>query len=579
MVYQAPDRLFDSVTSLGKAVPKTLLRSSNIKFDIPENSVPTFRVVSTTGDFQRSLFFESLVQALENLNADPVEILKAFDDGYGSLTSINDRTISTLQSIVHMTDDDRDAELMSRYGLLKLAANLGAANIGQNAFGENSFLTLYLRSLSRWAMNKNLFAIPVPGSFSTLGLTDDFEILVGKVEANLAQKDNPYEVIILANKKFVSGEVLIYRDPIIHIGDLKIAMALTEDEIKKRLAAKYVVDANAVIESLSSMDNVIFFSQGDRPPLPNRLSGGDLDGDRFEIIPKDGCKFWTPTLKDENSDDYAAEPDKSKGPQRLKDDFNINDLTTFIGQYIRQDCFDELQTTLTALADTRALGLKDPDVMEFSTHISNAVDYAKSGVSVDLWKISQDPKFKVTAKPDILRARNLELRYSHDGDYYQSTKLLGKIYQKGLAAREALAAIARPAKLDNQPLAQQIDADCKKSSLSNGNLEEYTSKVRGDIRVFVEAKLAIHREYLKGRNVAASSEIDVFMTKPRDANFPEAHINSIVYFIKLTMVSAGALQIELDPDRKARGYSWKLAPGISADDTAVIFKQCAYEAW
>ncbi|KAJ8117460.1 hypothetical protein OPT61_g1352 [Boeremia exigua] len=576
MVYQAPDVLFPSTT--GEPVPLTLLRSSNIKFDLPSGTAPTLRIAATIGDFQRSIFFESLIQALENLGADSAEILKAYDTGYESLTSVNDRTIRTLQDIVQMSDDNRDTESMSRYGLLKLAGNLMAANISQSLFGDTSFLTLYLKSLSKWALNKNMFAIPIPGAFSNLGFTDDFKILTGKEEGNPDHRKKPYEVVILANKQFVSGDVLIYRDPIIHIGDLKLATALTKDEVRNRMAKKYGDNADVAFNALSAMDNVIFFSQEDRPPLPNRLSGGDLDGDRFEIIPKDGCKFWN-ALKDQPSADYAAEPDKTKGPQRLKDDFNIKDLTNFLGQYIRQDCFDELQTTLIALADVRPLGLMDPDVMELSTHISNAVDFAKSGVPVDLWTISQDPKFKITAKANVLRARNLQLRYSHGGDYYKSTKLLGKVYAKGVVACDKMSKLSYPQRLDNGPLAKQVDENRKLASLSNGNLEDFVSKMRDAIGVFVQEQFVMYRGYLKGRNIPASSEMDVFMKKPRDANFPEAHTNGIVDFLKTTMVHAVALQIETDESQKSLGYAWKLAAGMSMDDTIVIFKQCAYEAW
>ncbi|KAH8749592.1 RNA-dependent RNA polymerase, partial [Hyaloscypha finlandica] len=255
--------------------------------------------------------------------------------------------------------------------------------------------------------------IPIPGSYNALGLTDDSGVLKEK------------EVYIRAQERTISGEVLVYRDPILHIGDIQTITAITDRQLIERLGN----DERAV--RLASMNNVIFFSQKDNPPFPHLLAGGDLDGDRFEIL--EYSKDWTHWLccyrTPDGNNDYANE-DVNSVPTNMNS-FDFSEVAKFIGQYIRNDCFAELQDLHMWLADERPRGMNDPDVKALAYWLSQAVDYAKSGVKVDLYEnVINAAGFSVgRAKPDFLRGVDRETPDDVKREYYPSSKVLGSIYR------------------------------------------------------------------------------------------------------------------------------------------------------
>lgn len=95
--------------------------------------------------------------------------------------------------------------------------------------------------------------VPIPGLYTVLGVTDDCQV---------HPKDHVY---IRAKGTTVAGLVLIYRNPIIHIGDIQRAQAVSDDELKARIRDLKLEDKllDNIITSLTTMDNVIFFSQKD----------------------------------------------------------------------------------------------------------------------------------------------------------------------------------------------------------------------------------------------------------------------------------------------------------------------------
>jgi len=135
-----------------------------------------------------------------------------------------------------------------------------------------------------------------------------------------------------------------------------------------------------------AMDNVIFFSQEGREeddvPFPNLLAGGDLDGDRFEILTQE-CGFWDDRYQPADASDYSE--GMGHQDQRVMNEFDIGEVAQFIGEYIRNDYFVELQDYFMSLADSKGeAGMNHEDVKAMGKWLSQAIDYAKSGVKVDL---------------------------------------------------------------------------------------------------------------------------------------------------------------------------------------------------
>lgn len=423
-----------------------LLRRSQLKIHVPDPSNLNLRIVSTAGDGRPSLFMPSALKAFEDSGALAAKIIEIYDRTYDHLTNVTSKGLDKLWQILRLPIDSVKTGMESRHVFLRLALTLRRDDILPEHY-DTSFLMLYLRRLAEKAREKDLFNIPIPGSYSLLGLTDDYQIL------------NPNEVFVRARGKTRSGPVLIYRDPIIHIGDIQKAEAVHEEEVRERMKARTnsssgYPDSDREIETLLAMDNVIFFSQKDNPPFPNRLSGGDLDGDRFEVLTK-RCEFWGEAYKISPPDSYV---DGSNGAMDMghlqrhpaeaaanfgynispseAETFDVQRLAHFIGQYIRNDCFAELQDRLLALAVQREGGMNNPDVKDLAKCLSKAVDYAKNGEGVDLVEdVLRNPKFEVSgARPDFLRAVSRKLSaagvFDTTGDYYQSPGLLGQLYRK-----------------------------------------------------------------------------------------------------------------------------------------------------
>ncbi|MCJ1463057.1 hypothetical protein MMC07_001661, partial [Pseudocyphellaria aurata] len=404
---------------------KMLLRDSQVKFEVPDRSRLNLRIASTAGDCHRSLFFPSALRAFEDSGADTNAIEKIYETAYTQLTDVSWSGVQLLQQIFRIPSDVREPTMKARHGLLKLALHLGNIGVTPEQY-QDSFLGLYLAKLAEQAKQSDLFAIPIPGSYCLLGLTDDYGILK-------SADPDPCEVFIRANEKTIEGEVLIYRDPIIHIGDIQKATAIGEAVLRARIKADLRLsraEIEARIHALVSMDNVIFFSQHDRPPLPHRLSGGDLDGDRFEVLTKE-CGFWDERYHTSNPANYADDEDKPPLQSDSNDEgFNISRLADFVGHFVQNHCFDDLQDVLMCLADEREGGLNHDDTKDLARWLSKAVDYAKNGEVVDLTKdVLKNSRFRPTRIPDFLCALNRKAYYDPEERYYESSSLLGKLYR------------------------------------------------------------------------------------------------------------------------------------------------------
>ena len=497
-----------------------LLRESQIKFKPPSSGDLNLRVVSTASDGQSSLFFGPLVKALEDSGVNTTKLEAIYNETYDNLTEMCRCGLDVLQELCRVSDEDPGTDLHARYILLRLAIRLKQHGIFPEAY-ENSFLKLYLVKLAERTRAQNLFEIPIPGSYQALGLTDDYQVLEEK------------EVYIRARKQTVTGDVLIYRDPIIHIGDIQKATAVTDHEIGERLRNKFT-DTDKHFLAMTCMDNVIFFSQRDDPPFPNLLSGGDLDGDRFEILTgSENCDSWLHGFEASHPQSYVEDENSVGETQKVQPkvkDFDISELAKFIGQYIQNDCFAELQDIHMCLADEKSEGMKNSDVMDLATWLSQAVDYAKSGVKVDLYEnVLNTDKFRVTAKPDFLRGLNRRASYDSKGGYYQSPKVLGRIYRKiselnydvpGPVDDSTLkAAIARDLKLEHSEY-ERLQA------IDNSGTREANAPLQATFEENVKSALGDYRRYLFTQNISQLPEVEIFLRKKLDS-FPESQLWSL----------------------------------------------------
>jgi len=544
-----------------------LLRKSQVKIQVPASSRPTLRVVSTAGDGRASLFIPSGLKAFEDSGADTAAIVKIYEDAYTHLTNITPEGLGILWQILNLPSDAVRTGMESRFVFLRLAIKLAENQIFPAQY-STSFLMLYLRRLAAKCRDKNLYSIPIPASFSLLGLTDDYQVLA------------PGEVLVRAQGQTRHGRVLIYRDPIIHIGDIQEALAVTDETIAGRMRG--MPDPNGRLEALRKMDNVIFFSQADTPPFPNRLSGGDLDGDRFEVLTTD-CRFWGDAYRTSDPASYVDDPQPNghgsgdnPPPQRTIQPFDVQELARFIGKYIRNDCFAELQDRLLALADQKTDGMRNQDVKDLARWLSLAVDYAKSGDGVDLIAdVFSKTNFQVArSRPDFLHAVSRKIAAAGSiattGDYYQSSGLLGQLYRKFSAVEYAL-----PLPANNKSFVAVLAATWSPT------IAQLAQQVGADIaglkdQITRSAWLEIDRSHKsKQYGFGTTVEVDMYLRKQPD-DFPFDFIQTI-----LAMISALLRQRNIVAPVDGQPGKFQCAGKYQGNLGVVqnIYEACLYWIW
>ncbi|RYP29813.1 hypothetical protein DL767_006554 [Monosporascus sp. MG133] len=222
-------------------------------------------------------------------------------------------------------------------------------------------------------------------------------------------------------------QVLVTRSPALHPGDIQIRRA--------------VVPPNG--HPLLSLSNCVVFSQKGERDLPSQLSGGDLDGDIYNIIWDDlavsSCKReFAPA-------DYPRVPPLDIGRKVARED-----MTDFFVHFMATDQLGLIAIKHMILADQKAAGTVAEECRKLAELHSTAVDYSKTGIPVGegelqrLGKTRYRPDFMAPAPPAELKDRNeiffdapIIAAVNDDEDdnmgpqyhFYRSDKILGKLYR------------------------------------------------------------------------------------------------------------------------------------------------------
>ncbi|KAL9584990.1 MAG: hypothetical protein Q9212_001787 [Teloschistes hypoglaucus] len=226
----------------------------------------------------------------------------------------------------------------------------------------------------------------------------------------------------------LTGRVIITRCPALHPGDVQ------------------PVDAVDVPQDspLRALHNCVVFSSKGKRDLPSQLSGGDLDGDLYNIIYDDSLM---PTKTTEPADYPTVTPiDIGREVSR-------SDITDFFVQFMETDQLGRIATLHQTLADRSPDGVFSPDCILLAEMASTAVDFSKTGIPVDLTKLPRSPRERPDFQapgPRVLVENAIsiaEMQYgwneeweNEDDDndmadsrpgirYYTSDKVLGQLYR------------------------------------------------------------------------------------------------------------------------------------------------------
>ncbi|KAM3449446.1 hypothetical protein MY3296_006911 [Beauveria thailandica] len=262
----------------------------------------------------------------------------------------------------------------------------------------------------------------------------------------------------------VDGPVVVTRSPALHPGDIQLAKMVTPPEK----------------HPLRALRNCIVFSQRGGRDLPSQLSGGDLDGDKYNVIWDGGAlprSVFAPASYPRNK------------PQPLDRDVTRDDIASFFIEFMRTDVLGLIANRHLMYADIQPAGSDDPICIKLAELHSTAVDYSKTGIPPLINEIPRQPKtkpdFMAPAPPtttyDLGDIAFVEVDEEEDeGDdgfgrpkyrYHKSEKILGQLYRA----------------IDEKNLWARVTGGTKKGSGGG----EAAASVWGPVQRIMEAGLAM----------------------------------------------------------------------------------------
>lgn len=239
-------------------------------------------------------------------------------------------------------------------------------------YKEDNFLrnTVEAVVLQELRLLKYKARIPVPKGMTLFGVMDETgwlsegEVYVTYTPAQGRHESPPGAVSLLVTKS-----------PALHPGDIQ--------KVKN-------TDPPAG-HALREHRNCIVFSKWGARDLPSQLSGGDLDGDLFNVI-------WDTDVVDHIKPyDPADYPRVS--PLVIDEEITSTHMAGFFIDFMKNDNLGLISTRHLILADQREEGTFDPDCLKLAQFSSTAVDFSKSGIPVELEEL-----FKVRVdktRPDL----------------------------------------------------------------------------------------------------------------------------------------------------------------------------------
>lgn len=170
------------------------------------------------------------------------------------------------------------------------------------------------------------------------------------------------------------GPLIVTRSPALHPGDVQLPYNVIPPEG----------------HPLRELTNVIVFSRNGDRDLPSQLSGGDLDGDIYNII-------WDPLAMPQQVFPPADYP--RVDALDLGREVTQGDMANFFVDFIRQDCLGVIATRHMIMADQMEEGTLHEDCLKLAQLHSTAVDFSKSGKGVELGELPKSNNWKF--RPDL----------------------------------------------------------------------------------------------------------------------------------------------------------------------------------
>lgn len=240
-------------------------------------------------------------------------------------------------------------------------------------YRRDSFLRAIVEStvLQELRLLKHKARIPVPEGATLFGIMDETGFLrEGEVYVCYDTYKRPGKSPIKNSLR--DGPVLVTRSPALHPGDIQYVNMRTPPPG----------------HPLRNLRNCIAFSQRGHRDLPSMLSGGDLDGDLYNII-------WDKAAAPKRTFKAADYPRVT--PEPLGRPVERKDMANWFVDFMKSDVLGLIATRHLILSDQDPVGTLGKDCLKLAGLHSTAVDFSKTGVAVEPRDIPKAPQFR----PDL----------------------------------------------------------------------------------------------------------------------------------------------------------------------------------
>ncbi|XP_044721658.1 RNA dependent RNA polymerase domain-containing protein [Hirsutella rhossiliensis] len=349
---------------------EVLVRESQEKFKAKSNGLEIVRCAR----FSSATLNRQTITILESLGVPTSAYLNLLENQIRDYQSAMEDNSVAIALLTKFVDENRSTLILA--DLLK--AGFKSEDV------QEPFTMNLLKLWRSWSLKllKEKARIHVPKSAFVLGCVDESGTLRGhsKIFLQLTDPTRCDQTII------VKGVCIVGRNPSLHPGDIRVVQAVENPRLRHL------------------KDVVVFSSKGDRP-VPNMLSGGDLDGDDFFVV-------WDPALI---PGEWNFPPMDYSGPKprKLSRDVNVDDIRDFFVKYMKYNVLPLIAHAHLAHADMS--GPKSQQCLLLADLHSKAVDYPKTGEPAEL-----GPKLQPKKWPHFMEKRNS----------YVSKKALGVIFDK-----------------------------------------------------------------------------------------------------------------------------------------------------
>lgn len=281
------------------------------------------------------------IKILEDLGVTPESFIKHQNRAVQELAAVTRHPVSAARFL------DRN---QSGTGA-KLSSLIRSLHYAGFDFHDDPFLLQCVKLTVRIQLRqiKHKGRIPIPEAATLYGTVDETGRLK-EGEVYVAMRDTSGKKIIR------EGIAAITRAPALHPGDVQMVRCI-----------------HVSTGPLIHLHNCIVFSQHGARDLASMLSGGDLDGDKFNII-------FDPTLWPKRTYQPADYP--RLDPIDIGRTVEASDMADFFLKFMETDVLGYICNTHMQVADQKDDGTISNECVILAGMASTAVDYSKTGIPV-----------------------------------------------------------------------------------------------------------------------------------------------------------------------------------------------------